>query len=100
MSVDNLRQEQAWNGPLGRHWAAQHRQFDALLGEADTRLFAAAAITPGDRVLDIGCGAGATTRTAARLAEPGHAVGVDISATRRRTPSPRAATASRSAAAA
>ncbi|MGY0019673.1 class I SAM-dependent methyltransferase [Streptomyces sp. cg35] len=80
MTIANLRQEQAWNGPLGRHWATHHRRFDALLGEADEALFAAAAIAPGDRVLDIGCGAGATTRTAARLAAPGHAVGVDISA--------------------
>ncbi|MYW66782.1 methyltransferase domain-containing protein [Streptomyces sp. SID8379] len=76
----NHRQAHAWNGPLGRHWAAQDRRFDAMLGEADEALFAAAAIGPGDRVLDIGCGAGATTRTAARLAAPGHAVGVDISA--------------------
>ena len=79
MTTANLRQEQAWNGPLGEHWAAQYRRFDALLGDADEALFAAAAIAPGDRVLDIGCGAGATTRTAARLAAPGHAVGVDIS---------------------
>ncbi|MFE6890927.1 class I SAM-dependent methyltransferase [Streptomyces sp. NPDC057694] len=76
----NHRQAHAWNGPLGRHWATHHRRFDALLGEADDALFAAAAIGPGDRVLDIGCGAGATTRAAARLAAPGHAVGVDISA--------------------
>jgi SAM-dependent methyltransferase len=33
-----------------------------------------------DRVLDIGCGAGATTRDAARLAAEGSALGVDISA--------------------
>ncbi|MBW5423889.1 methyltransferase domain-containing protein [Streptomyces sp. BG9H] len=44
------------------------------------RLFRAAAIGDGDRVLDIGCGAGDLTRTAARLAGRGHAVGVDISA--------------------
>ncbi|MFI0235422.1 class I SAM-dependent methyltransferase [Streptomyces sp. NPDC016845] len=78
-TVANLRQELAWNGPLGEHWAAHHRRFDAMLGGADAALFEAAAIAPGDRVLDIGCGAGATTRTAALLAAPGHAVGVDIS---------------------
>lgn len=78
--VANLRQELAWNGPLGRHWAAHDRRFDAMLGDADAALFEAAAIAPGDRVLDIGCGAGATTRTAALLAAPGHAVGVDLSA--------------------
>ena len=34
---------------------------------------------PKDRVLDIGCGAGRTTRDAARLASDGSALGVDIS---------------------
>ncbi|NEB82038.1 class I SAM-dependent methyltransferase, partial [Streptomyces sp. SID14478] len=58
MTTVNLHQERAWNGSLGRHWAAQHRRFDAMLGEADEALFAAAAIVPGERVLDIGCGAG------------------------------------------
>ncbi|MFJ9038236.1 class I SAM-dependent methyltransferase [Streptomyces sp. NPDC102406] len=79
MITANLRQRQAWNGPLGHHWADHHRRFDAMLGEADEALFEAAALTPGDRVLDIGCGAGATTRRAALLAAPGRAVGVDIS---------------------
>ncbi|MFE6595315.1 methyltransferase domain-containing protein [Streptomyces sp. NPDC057781] len=46
----------------------------------DDALFGAAAVAPGDRVLDVGCGAGATTRIAARLAAPGYAVGVDVSA--------------------
>jgi ubiquinone/menaquinone biosynthesis C-methylase UbiE len=38
-------------------------------------------IRRGDRVLDIGCGTGQTTREAAHLAEAGSALGVDISAT-------------------
>jgi ubiquinone/menaquinone biosynthesis C-methylase UbiE len=40
-----------------------------------------AAINPGmrDRVLDIGCGAGQTTRDAARLASEGSVLGVDVS---------------------
>ena len=45
----------------------------------------AAVVSPGDRVLDVGCGTGATTRIAARLASRGHAVGVDISAPLLRT---------------
>ncbi|MGW1744362.1 class I SAM-dependent methyltransferase [Streptomyces sp. NPDC002092] len=51
----------------------------------DAALFAAAAIKPADRVLDVGCGTGDTTRIAARLASRGHAVGVDISAPLLRT---------------
>ncbi|MFG2475897.1 class I SAM-dependent methyltransferase [Streptomyces fagopyri] len=73
-------QAQVWNGPLGSHWAAHHARYDALVSGLDDALFEGAAIAAGDRVLDVGCGAGATTRTAGRLAAHGHAVGVDISA--------------------
>src|SRR5207302_1349617 len=34
----------------------------------------------GERVLDVGCGCGATTMAAARAVDPGPAVGVDLSA--------------------
>lgn len=40
----------------------------------------AAAIEPGDDVLDIGCGSGQMTREAARRAPAGSALGVDLSA--------------------
>ncbi|WJV45332.1 class I SAM-dependent methyltransferase [Streptomyces flavofungini] len=77
----NARQEELWNGPIGRHWAEQQDRYDAMSGDLNGRLFAAARISGGARVLDIGCGAGTVTRIAARLAGPGgHAVGVDISA--------------------
>jgi SAM-dependent methyltransferase len=39
-------------------------------------------VRPDDDVLDIGCGAGLTTRSAARSAVSGSAVGVDVSAER------------------
>jgi len=41
---------------------------------------AAADIRPGDRVLDIGCGTGQTTRQAARASGAGSAMSVDLSA--------------------
>jgi ubiquinone/menaquinone biosynthesis C-methylase UbiE len=43
-------------------------------------LFAAAGVRPADRVLDVGCGAGDTTRTAARPASRGYVAGVGLSA--------------------
>lgn len=78
--VANPRQAEAWNGAVGAHWAGHQDRYDAMLAGVNDALFGAAAVAPGDRVLDVGCGAGATTRIAARLAAPGHAVGVDISA--------------------
>ncbi|MEU4995937.1 class I SAM-dependent methyltransferase [Streptomyces sp. NPDC021622] len=80
IAAANSRQVRAWNGDVGAHWAAHHGRFDTMLGGLNDTLFDAAAIGAGDRVLDIGCGAGDTTRVAARRAAHGHAVGVDISA--------------------
>lgn len=54
--------------------------FDSELRALNERLRAATGIRPGDRVLDVGCGAGLTTREAARAAAPGEVVGVDVSA--------------------
>jgi SAM-dependent methyltransferase len=53
--------------------------YDAELRPHNRRLRAAAAVGRHDRVLDIGCGAGLTTREAARAATAGHALGVDVS---------------------
>jgi SAM-dependent methyltransferase len=54
--------------------------YDAELHRHNLRLRAAAAVGPHDRVLDVGCGGGQTTREAALAAVAGSALGVDISA--------------------
>jgi ubiquinone/menaquinone biosynthesis C-methylase UbiE len=54
-------------------------QYDAELRRHHARLMAAIRITSADRVLDVGCGAGQTTREAARMAESGSVLGVDVS---------------------
>lgn len=54
--------------------------YDAELRLHNEVLRLACDISRHDRVLDIGCGAGQTTRDAARIAAAGSAVGVDISA--------------------
>lgn len=56
--------------------------YDAELRRHDALLRAAADVGPGDRVLDVGCGTGQTTRDAGRAAVGGHALGVDTSADR------------------
>ncbi|MFG2997913.1 class I SAM-dependent methyltransferase [Streptomyces sp. NPDC048340] len=78
--IANTGQAQSWNGYEGAHWAAHQDRWDAVNAGFDQPLFDAAAVTRGERVLDIGCGAGSTTRRAARAAGPaGRAVGLDLS---------------------
>jgi SAM-dependent methyltransferase len=67
-----------WNGPGGRHWVAHADRHDRALAAYGDAVLAAAEVGPGDRVLDVGCGTGALTRAAARLAHEGSALGVDI----------------------
>ncbi|GAB3443042.1 methyltransferase domain-containing protein [Streptomonospora sediminis] len=78
--IANVHQYHAWNGYEGRHWAENQDRYEAMVGGSNRPLFAAARIGPADRVLDIGCGAGLTTRRAAVKAPHGRALGVDLSA--------------------
>jgi SAM-dependent methyltransferase len=52
--------------------------FDAEIGPHNERFRAIAAIKPGERVLDIGCGTGESTRQAAQAAVDGTVLGVDV----------------------
>jgi SAM-dependent methyltransferase len=54
--------------------------FDREAPEHDEVLHAAAAVAAQDRVLDVGCGTGVSTRRAARAATQGRVLGVDVSA--------------------
>jgi SAM-dependent methyltransferase len=54
--------------------------YDEELRAHNARLRAASGVRAGDRVLDVGCGAGQSTREAARAAAPGRVLGIDVSA--------------------
>jgi SAM-dependent methyltransferase len=53
--------------------------YDVELRAHHEHLRAAYGISPGEVVVDIGCGTGLTSREAARAAAPGRVVGVDVS---------------------
>ena len=59
-----------WNGEQGRQWAQTADQHDAFLAPVADVLLDAAAAGPGDIVIDIGCGCGATTLLAAERVGP------------------------------
>ncbi|WP_199552485.1 class I SAM-dependent methyltransferase [Streptomyces sp. N35] len=78
--IANVQQSEAWNGYEGEHWAAHHDRYNAINGGFNAALLDAAGIDEASRVLDLGCGAGQTTRLAARRAHAGRVLGVDLSA--------------------
>ncbi|MEU2062355.1 class I SAM-dependent methyltransferase [Streptomyces sp. NPDC013455] len=75
----NTAQAEAWNGYEGAQWARSQERWDAVNDGFNQPLLDAAAISDTDTVLDVGCGAGRTTRLAARRAARGRALGLDLS---------------------
>src|SRR6185437_1772231 len=76
----NADQIAYWNGPGGQRWAARQQAQDVLLAPIADFLVDRARPTAGERVIDVGCGSGATTIALARKVAPsGHVFGVDVS---------------------
>jgi SAM-dependent methyltransferase len=76
----NADQIAYWNGPGGQKWAARHAAQERLLGPIADLLIDRARPKPGERVIDVGCGSGATTIAFAKAVAPdGLALGLDIS---------------------
>ena len=75
----NPEQAAAWDGSEGEHWTAQADRYDAASRRYDPHLLAAAEITATSAVLDVGCGAGVSSRDAARIALDGRILGIDLS---------------------
>jgi SAM-dependent methyltransferase len=69
-----------WDGPGGHTWVARQAHTDITLTPVTEALLAFAAPRPGERVLDVGCGCGASTLEFARAVGPsGRVAALDIS---------------------
>jgi SAM-dependent methyltransferase len=78
--ADNAAQAEYWNASAGQRWTDHQEHQDQVLRPVSDRLIAVAAPKPGDRVIDVGCGCGATTIDfAARVRPGGEVLGLDIS---------------------
>jgi SAM-dependent methyltransferase len=81
VAAGNRDMATAWDGDEGAHWSAHAARYERSATPYRERLLESAALVAGDRVLDVGCGTGRTTREAARIVAPdGRAVGFDLSA--------------------
>jgi SAM-dependent methyltransferase len=78
----NPDQAELWNGPAGNAWVEMQNVLDEMLAPYGSLVVEHALRAGASRVLDIGCGAGATTLLAARALgqSGGSSVGADISA--------------------
>jgi SAM-dependent methyltransferase len=81
MDAANREQAEHWNSEQAAgHWITHQARYDRMHEPFAAMIIREAAVSTGDRVLDVGCGCGATTRAAAALATAGEVIGIDLSA--------------------
>lgn len=77
----NADQIAYWNGPGGQHWTDRQQAQDTLLAPVSDILIDRARVNAGERIVDVGCGCGATAIAFAQKVGPtGQVLGIDISA--------------------
>ena len=75
-----ILQPEDWGGEMGARWLAAIDDFEAMARPAGAALLARAAYVEGERVVDVGCGGGATSLAiASAVGRSGAVVGIDIS---------------------
>jgi SAM-dependent methyltransferase len=79
VEVVNIDQAAAWDGHEGDVWTEHADRYDRASRRISTRLLDAELVGTADRVLDVGCGTGGSTRRIARIATLGEVMGIDLS---------------------
>lgn len=80
LSMAKVARSASWNGTTGERWARHAATMNRALGEIGAEVLEAACIARGAAVLDVGCGAGDTTRALLRaVGSRGRVTGVDVS---------------------
>jgi SAM-dependent methyltransferase len=76
----NADQIAYWNGPGGQRWADRQQAQDILLKPIADTLIDRAKPKAGERIIDVGCGSGATSIAFAQeVGSSGHVFGIDVS---------------------
>ncbi|HUH02551.1 MAG TPA: class I SAM-dependent methyltransferase [Kofleriaceae bacterium] len=80
--IEALAREQAeyWDGEAGQKWADEHQRLDSLLRPLGLAAIDQLAPAPGEAVIDLGCGFGATAlELGRRVTATGRVLGIDLS---------------------
>jgi len=76
----NEAQIELWNGSSGDRWTQNQERLDVFLEPLDQAGLSLAAARAGERVVDVGCGCGASSLALAQRVGPtGRVLGVDVS---------------------
>jgi SAM-dependent methyltransferase len=78
--MGNAEQPAIWNATVGQAWVTHADHFDRTLEPFGEAVIERLGLSSGERVVDIGCGTGATTVRLGTIVAPGTVEGVDVSA--------------------
>ena len=79
MEDKKTKQKEFWSGKGGDYWVVKQNEMDIMLNPLGKKALAKLNLKSNSKVLDIGCGCGATTLEIAKKVSEGEVTGLDIS---------------------